>query len=183
MGKLESLNDVLKNELKDLFSAEQQLVKALPKVIKKVSAPELKQALTNHLQETEGQVKRLEQIAGILDCKLEGKTCEAMKGLIKECEEAMQEQSEDPALIDALLIGTAQRIEHYEMAGYGTARSMAETLGLSDVAKLLQDTLDEESAADEKLSEVSLTSVLPICPGEISRLAVGNGTARAPFRM
>src|SRR5262249_15468393 len=122
---------------------------------------QLKEAIRKHLAETEGQVERLEKIGTIVDTSMTGKTCKAMKGLIDETKEAMDEESENPALVDALLIGAAQRVEHYEIAAYGTARAMAETLGLNEVAELLQETLDEEAAADKKLTEIAEGEVLP----------------------
>ena len=126
----------------------------------------LKEAISKHLEETENHVARLDKIASILGEKLTGKTCKAMKGLIEEGSEVMEEEYEIDALCDALMIGAAQRIEHYEMAGYGTARAIAEQLGETEVASLLQETLDEEKAADEKLSEISEQEVLMEASGE-----------------
>ena len=161
MSELENLEDVLIDELKDLYSAETQLVKALPKVEKRAACPELKEAIKKHLGETQGHVERLEKIAEILDISLSGKTCKAMKGLIDEAKEAMDEESENASLIDLLLIGAAQRVEHYEMAAYGIAREMAKTLGHGEVVELLQATLEEEKAADDKLTDISESEVLP----------------------
>ena len=161
MSKLRTLRDALLDELKDIYSAESQLLKALPKMEKKARNKNLKSAITAHLTETEHQVARLEKISAILDEKLTGKTCKAMQGLVEEGKEVLAEESENPSLIDALLIGAAQRVEHYEMAAYGTARAMAEALGLDKVVKLLQETLDEEVAADEKLSMISESEILP----------------------
>lgn len=162
MDKVESINDILLTELKDLYSAEAQITKALPKVIKKVSSTELKRALTEHLDQTRGQLARLERIGEILDENLSGEKCEAMEGLVSEGEEVM-ELSDDPGLTDALIISACQRIEHYEMAGYGTARAIAEQLGLDDVVGLLQDTLDEEGDANERLTDISEGEILPSC--------------------
>ena len=156
---MDSLSDLLEDELKDLFSAENQLIKALPKMAKKASAASLKQALTSHLKETEGQVARLQQIAKILDIKLTGKKCAAMEGLVEEGKEIISEDG-DPSVIDAALIGAAQRVEHYEIAAYGTVRAIAEQMGESQVAKLIQQTLDEEGAADKKLTKIAETEVL-----------------------
>ncbi|MFN8391770.1 MAG: ferritin-like domain-containing protein [Bdellovibrionota bacterium] len=156
-----SLQEVLLDELKDLYSAENQLVKALPKMEEAASSKKLKQAIRAHLAETKKHVERLEEIGRIIGKKLTGKTCKAMQGLVKEGEEAMDHDSENTALIDAMIIGAAQRVEHYEMAGYGTARAFAEQLGESRVVKLLQQTLNEEGAADKKLTEISLGDVLP----------------------
>jgi ferritin-like metal-binding protein YciE len=155
----ETLQDVLADQLRDVYSAETQLVKALPKLAKRASSRELKDAITAHLKETEGHVKRLETIGKKLDIKLRGKVCRAMEGLIAEGKEAMDSDGE-PALVDTALIAAVQRVEHYEMSAYGTARAMAEQLGHSDVADLLQSTLNEEKAADEKLTQISTEEVL-----------------------
>lgn len=163
MEQVTTLDDILQSEIRDLYSAENQLVKALPKIIKKASSPDLKKALTRHLSETENQVSRLEKIAKELEFKVGGKTCAAMKGLIEEGNEIIKETEGSEALIDALLIGASQRIEHYEMAGYGTARAIAETLGYEEVTNLLQETLDEEGAADKKLTAISEDTILPNC--------------------
>jgi ferritin-like metal-binding protein YciE len=158
--KIASLDKLLEDELKDLYNAEGQLVKALPKMAKAASDASLKKAFTSHLLETKGQVERLTSIGRLLGIKLTGKKCKAMEGLLEEGKEILT--SDGPtAVIDAALIGAAQRVEHYEMAAYGTARAFAEHLGNAKVAKLLQQTLDEESAANEKLSAISLKSVLP----------------------
>ena len=160
MPKLDSLDKVLEDELKDLYSAENQLLKALPKMAKKASTPSLKEAFTSHLEETKGQVERLQKVGTILGIKLTGKVCKAMQGLVEEGKEVLEEESDNKALIDVLLIGAAQRVEHYEIAGYGTARAIAEKLGRREVAQLLQATLDEESAADKKLTAISEGEVL-----------------------
>jgi ferritin-like metal-binding protein YciE len=158
--KIASLDKLLEDELKDLYNAEGQLLKALPKMAKAASSPALKKAFSSHLTETKGQVDRLETIGTLLKIKLTGKKCKAMEGLLEEGKEVLQ--ADGPvAVIDAALIGAAQRVEHYEIAAYGTARAFAEHLGNAKVAKLLQQTLDEESAADEKLSAISLNTVLP----------------------
>jgi ferritin-like metal-binding protein YciE len=157
---MDTLNDLLEDELKDLYSAENQLVKALPRMAKKAASGSLKKAILAHLKETEGQVERLNKIGQLLDIKLAGKKCHAMEGLIEEGKEVLEEEG-NPAVIDAALIGAAQRVEHYEMAAYGTTKAIAEHLGHGQVAKLLSQTLDEESAADEKLTEISLEEVLP----------------------
>jgi len=160
-SEMRSLSDVLIDELKDLYSAENQLVKALPKMEKKASSPKLKKAFRTHLQETKQQVKRLEDISSELGKKLSGKTCKAMKGLIEEGNEVISEDSENPALIDALLIGAAQRVEHYEIAAYGTARAMAQQLGNRRVTQLLDATIKEEGNADKILTTISVDEVLP----------------------
>ena len=158
--KIASLDQLLEDELKDLFNAEGQLVKALPKMAKAASDAALKKAFTGHLKETKGQVDRLTKIGKLLGIKLSGKKCKAMEGLLEEGKEILEADG-PAAVIDAALIGAAQRVEHYEIAGYGTARAFAEHLGNSKVVRLLQQTLDEESAADEKLSAISLDKVLP----------------------
>lgn len=160
MPKLETLKDALVEELKDIFNAEQQLLKALPKMEKKASLEKLKEAIRSHLSETEEQVVRLEKIQSILGVKLSGKKCKAMEGLIEEGKEVLELKSKNEALIDALLIGAAQRVEHYEIAAYGTARAMARELEEEEIVSLLSETLDEEAAADEKLSAISENEVL-----------------------
>lgn len=156
---MDSLQSLLENELKDLYSAENQLVKALPKMAKNASNPKLKQALTSHLAETEEHVKRLERIAKLMDAKLTGKKCHAMEGLIEEGKEIMSEDG-DEAVLDAALIGAAQRVEHYEIASYGTVRAIAEQLGQKEIVRLLQQTLDEEGEADKKLTAIAEGEVL-----------------------
>ena len=148
------LFELLADELKDLYSAENQIIKALPRMAKAASAPELKKAFEKHLSETRRQVERLDQIGRSLDIKLTGKKCHGMEGLIEEGKEIIQEDLDESAL-DAGLIGAAQKVEHYEIAGYGTARTHAELLGHSKVAKLLQQTLDEEGATDKKLTQLA----------------------------
>jgi ferritin-like metal-binding protein YciE len=148
------LEELLVDELKDLYSAENQLVKALPKMAKAASSPELRRAFERHLEETRRQVERLDQIGQALDVRLTGKKCKGMEGLIEEGKEIMEEDLEDPA-IDAGIIGAAQKVEHYEIAAYGTARTHAEVLGYTKAAKLLQQTLDEEGATDKKLTQLA----------------------------
>lgn len=163
MENVMTLKQTLLEELKDLYSAEQQLVEALPKMIKRATTESLISAFSDHLKETENHVRRLEQIGEILGQDLKGKTCRAMEGLVKEGEEIVNQTEGKPELIDTLLIGAAQRVEHYEMAGYGTARALADILNLDEVVEILQDTLDEESEANERLTEVSEEEVLPSC--------------------
>jgi ferritin-like metal-binding protein YciE len=148
------LQELLVDELKDLFNAENQIVKALPKMAKAASSPELKRAFEKHLVETRRQVERLEQIGRALDIKLTGKKCKGMEGLIEEGKELLEEDLDESAL-DAGLIGAAQKVEHYEMAAYGTARTHAQLLGHSKIARLLQQTLDEEGATDKKLTTLA----------------------------
>jgi ferritin-like metal-binding protein YciE len=156
--KLNTLQDLLHHELKDLYSAETQLLKALPKMAKAAANAELQAAFEMHLKETEGQVARLEKIGKQLDVKLGGHKCKAMEGLVEEGAELIGEDAED-SVRDAGLIGAAQRVEHYEIAGYGTARALAEKLGLEDVAEILEETLEEEKATDEKLTDLALSAV------------------------
>jgi ferritin-like metal-binding protein YciE len=156
--KLGSLHDLYVDELKDLYNAENQLLKALPKMAKAASAPDLRTAFQDHLEETRGQVQRLERIFKKLNASPKGKKCKAMEGLIEEGNEVMGEDGE-PAVLDAALIAAAQRVEHYEIAGYGCVRTYARLLGYEDAANLLQETLDEEGAADKKLTELAETVI------------------------
>jgi ferritin-like metal-binding protein YciE len=158
--KLPIIAKLLESQLKDVYSAETQLVKALPKMAKAASASRLKKAITSHLEETKGHVERLDAIAKELGIKLSGKRCKAMEGLIEEGADILEAEGAE-AVIDAALIAAAQRVEHYEISAYGSARAFAERLGDDKTAKLLQDTLDEESAADEKLTSISQDEVLP----------------------
>ena len=152
--KLDSLETLYVEELRDLYSAEKQLLEALPKMARQASAPELKQAFEDHLGQTEEHVERLEEIFKQLDKKPTGKTCKAMKGLIEEGSEIMEEEG-DESVLDAGLIAAAQKVEHYEIAGYGTVRAFANMLGEEDAAELLQQTLDEEGETDKRLSELA----------------------------
>lgn len=152
--EMQSLQDLMIDELKDLYSAENQILKALPKMIKKATSPDLKQGFEKHLKETEGQVERLEKIFQQLDQSPRGKKCKGMEGVIEDGKELMEKDAE-PEVMDAGLIGAAQHVEHYEIAGYGCARTYADLLGLNDVAVLLQQTLNEEKATDEKLSQLA----------------------------
>jgi ferritin-like metal-binding protein YciE len=148
------LEELLVDELKDLYSAETQIVKALSKMMKAAGSPELKRAFERHLEETRRQVERLNQIAENLDVKLTGKKCKGMECLIEEGKEIMEEDLDENA-VDAGLIGAAQKVEHYEIAAYGTARTHAQLLGLTKIARLLQQTLDEEGATDKKLTALA----------------------------
>ncbi len=162
---MDSLAELFVDELKDIFNAENQLIKALPKLAKKAASPTLKKAFTDHLKQTEGHVKRLEKIGQALGEKLTGKKCAAMEGLVEEGSEILEEDGQS-AVIDAALIGAAQRVEHYEMAAYGTVRAMAETLGHDDAVELLQETLDEEGAADKLLTQIATEEVLSAAQSE-----------------
>ncbi len=148
------LEELLIDELKDIYSAENQIIKALPKMAKGASSPELKRGFEKHLEETKRQVERLNQIAESMEIRLTGKKCKGMEGLIEEGKEILQEDLDDNA-IDAGLIGAAQKIEHYEIAAYGTARTHAQLLGYNKVAKVLQQILDEEGAQDKKLTALA----------------------------
>lgn len=152
--KLNSLNKLYLEELRDLYSAETQLVKALPKMAKGASSDELKEAFESHLGQTKEHVERLTEIFDRLDEKPTGKTCQAMKGLIEEGSEMLEQEGEE-SVIDAGLIAAAQRVEHYEIAGYGTVRTFANLLGEDEAAELLQQTLDEEGETDKQLSELA----------------------------
>ncbi len=152
--KVESIEDLFLDELKDLYSAEKQITKALPKLVKAASTQELSAAFDSHLQETKGHVERLEEIFQKLGKKGTGKTCEGMKGVLEEGSEVVQEIEKGP-IRDAGLIAAAQRVEHYEIAGYGSVRSFAQLLGKTDIVALLEETLNEEKAADDKLTKIS----------------------------
>ena len=158
--KMPTLAKLFEDQLKDLYSAETQLTKALPKMAKKAKADALKEAILSHLDETKEQLERLNRIGEELGIKLTGKKCKAMEGLVEEGAEVLEAEGPE-AVIDSALIAAAQRVEHYEIAAYGTARTFAEHLGHSQTVSLLQETLNEESAADEKLSSISLEEVLP----------------------
>ena len=151
---LKTLEDALVEELHDVLSAEKQITQALPKMAKKATDPKLKKAFETHLKETEGQIERLNQVFELLGKKATAKTCEAMKGILKEGESIMEEEA-DPDVMDAMLIGAAQKVEHYEIATYGTLCTWAATLGLEEVHDLLGENLDEEEETDDILSELA----------------------------
>jgi len=155
---IETMEDLLVHELRDLLNAERQLVKALPKMANAAVSPELAEAFQDHLAETETQVARLEECLTIMGQATRGKKCAGMEGLIEEAEDIVDEV-EDDAVLDAAIIGAAQRVEHYEIAAYGTARAFAIQLGLNEVADLLSTTLEEESAANEKLTAIAEAGV------------------------
>jgi ferritin-like metal-binding protein YciE len=152
--KLQTLRDLYVEQLQDLYSAETQLVEALPKMAKAASHSQLRDGFQQHLTETKNHVQRLEQIFKQLDAKPKGATCKGMEGLIKEGEEMIKMKG-DPAAIDAGLIAAAQRVEHYEIAGYGCVRTYAQQMGDQASASLLQQTLDEEGATDHKLTKLA----------------------------
>lgn len=152
--KLETLRELYIEELKDLYSAETQITKALPKLAETATNSALRQAFEHHLEETRNHVTRLEQIFQKLDESAKGKTCEGMKGLLKEGDERAKEDG-DTDVLDAGLISAAQRVENYEIAAYGSARTYAELLGEKEAVRLLEQTLEEEKAADAKLTQVA----------------------------
>lgn len=151
---IESLHDALVDELRDLLSAEKQLVRAIPKLAKNAESAALQEALTAHLEETQQQAERLKQCLETLDANVRAKTCEAMKGLVEEGSELAAEKAPGP-INDALIIAAARKVEHYEIASYETVIAWARELGASDVAELLEATLSEEEAADAKLTKLS----------------------------
>jgi ferritin-like metal-binding protein YciE len=150
-----TMDELFVDELKDLYSAEKQITRALPKLVKAATSDELRQAFQSHLEETNGHVARLEKAFEILGKSPKGKTCVGMKGVLEEGAEVL-EDTEKGEVRDAGLISAAQRVEHYEMAGYGTARDFAMLLGQDEIAELLEETLEEEKAADEKLTAISV---------------------------
>jgi ferritin-like metal-binding protein YciE len=152
--KIETMEDLFLAQIEDLYDAEKRLVKALPKMSEAASSPELRQAFDSHLEETRAHVVRLEQVFAEMGREAKGETCDAMKGLIKEGEEMVDDIDESP-LRDAGIIAAANRVEHYEIAAYGTARTFAETLSLPRAAALLEETLEEEKGADETLTAIA----------------------------
>ena len=159
MSKIDSLDTLLVEQLRDIYDAERRLTKAIPKMVKAASNEDLRAALQNHLAETEKQITRLEEAFGMLGEVPSAKACAGMRGIIEEGEEHAGEEYEEDSLRDAVIIGAAQRVEHYEIAAYGTAIAHARMLGRDDVADLLDRSLAEEKNADETLSEVAETCV------------------------
>jgi ferritin-like metal-binding protein YciE len=153
-----SLRKLFEDELKDIYWAEKALIKALPKMAKNATSEELSDAINSHLEETQGQIEKLEQVFEIIGKKAQGKKCDAMAGLVKEGEVIMKE-TEKGAMRDAGIISAGQKIEHYEIATYGTLRTFAQTLGLDDAANLLEEILDEEKGADDKLTELAESTI------------------------
>ena len=156
--KLESLNDLYLSELKDLYSAEDQIIKALPKMIEKAKSQQLQTALSNHLEETRGHVRRLEQVFEIHGEEAKKEKCKGIQGILEEGDEMVGKDA-TPAVRDAAIIASCQRVEHYEMAAYGTVSTYAEQLGHQRAAILLKQTLEEEHAADEKLTEIAESGI------------------------
>ena len=166
---LDSLDKLFLEELKDIYNAEKQLTRALPRMAKAAESPELQRAFTNHLRETEGQVQRLERIFKELGQAARGKKCKGMEGLIEEGKEKLEEEGEGPVL-DAALIASAQKVEHYEIAAYGCLRTYAQLLGHDEAERLLGETLEEEEAADKKLTQLGEAGI------NEAAVAVGAGT-------
>lgn len=156
--KLNNLNDLFIHELKDIYNAEKQITKALPKMVKEATSPQLKKAFEMHLSETEKQIERLEQVFELLGKKASGEKCKAMEGIIKEAQDMMSENA-DSDVMDAALIASAQRVEHYEIAGYGTLCTYAKQLGHKEVLTLLHKTLEEEKATDLKLTDLAESKI------------------------
>ena len=154
MAKLRTLHDLFIDELMDVYNAEKQITKALPKMAKAATSDDLRLAFEDHLSVTETQIERLERVFELMEHAAKGKKCAAMEGLLKEGSEMMAEDAE-PAVMDAALIGSAQRVEHYEIAAYGTLASFARELGLDKVVSLLEETLEEEKETDGKLTEIA----------------------------
>lgn len=152
----EALQELLIDCVRDIYDAEKQLVKALPKMAAAASSPDLAEGFQSHLEETEGQITRLEKVFELLETPAKGKPCKGMKGLLDEGQEALKEM-EEGSLRDLAVIAAAQKVEHYEISAYGTARTIAECMGNDEVAQLLQQTQDEEEAADEKLTAVAMS--------------------------
>jgi ferritin-like metal-binding protein YciE len=194
MPSIDSMTELLVTEIRDLYDAEKRLTKAIPRMAKKASHPELRTALKDHLKETEGQVKRLERVFRHLGQTPRAKACAGMRGIVEEGDEHAAEEYGDLNLRDTMIIGAAQRVEHYEMAAYMGAISHARLLGLSEVKDLLEETLAEEKAADKKLMAIAEGSVSPAAPkregdegGEgmmsgltdlVNRAFNGNGSSR-----
>ncbi len=155
---LDSLEKLFIEELRDIYNAEKQLTRALPRMAKAAESPDLERAFTSHLKETEGQIKRLERVFQEVGQAVRGKKCKGMEGLIEEGKEMMEEDGE-PQVIDAALIASAQKVEHYEIAAYGCLRTYAELLGYSEAAQLLQQNLQEEEAADKKLTQLGESGI------------------------
>ena len=154
MAKTQTLEDAFVEQIRDLYDAEKQLVRALPKMAKAANSSELRAGFQEHLEQTNGQVERLEQIFEMMGQRARSKPCKAMKGLVEEGQEVIQENAEEN-LHDLALIGAAQKVEHYEIAGYGTVRTFAQAMGNKDAAQLLDQTLKEEEATDKKLTQIA----------------------------
>ena len=178
---MEALKKLLKDELEDLYDAEQQLVKALPKMVEASTSPDLQRALKQHLTVTQNQVQRLEQVFEALGEKAKRKPCKGMAGIVSEGSEMLEEDL-DESTMDAAIITAAQKVEHYEIASYGTVRTLAQTLGNNEVAELLEETLDEEKDADKLLTQIAESSINSDAASEEEESAEeggSNGRSRA----
>jgi len=179
--KIESLEKLFVDELKDIYSAESQIIRALPKMAKAATSPALRDAFESHLEETKVQKERLDKIGEALEMRLTGKKCVAMEGLIEEGKEILEADGL-PSLIDAALIAAAQRVEHYEISAYGTARALAQHLGHEEAVKLLDETIHEEGAADHKLTKIAESDVYPGVATEMredEQESASNGRAKS----
>ena len=181
MATMDSLHDVFVHELRDLYSAERQLIKALPKMAKNAGSPELADALTNHLNETKAHVTRLEEILQTLGVKSGGVKCKGMEGLIEEGAEVL-EMDGAPGPLDAAMIGAAQRVEHYEIAAYGTAISHAKAQGHTEAVRLLEETLKEERNADEILTEIARKGMADVADTSTMGEAIDMAFPKPPVR-
>jgi ferritin-like metal-binding protein YciE len=182
MPKMKSLKDLYVDELKDLYNAEKQIIAALPKMAKAATTPELKAAFEEHLEVTRNQVQRLDQVFQELGTKGTGKVCKAMEGLVQEAKDLMEEDAE-PMVMDAALIASAQRIEHYEIAGYGCVRTYARMLGFTNAEQLLNETLQEEGDTDQKLTMLAETHINADAQegenGQMAGASSGNGRSKS----
>jgi ferritin-like metal-binding protein YciE len=158
MPSVTSLQDLFLTTLQDIYHAEKQILRALPKMAKNASSPELKQAFQHHLEQTEGQVERLQRVFELMNKSARGKTCEAIEGLIEEAKEVMSE-AEPGGVMDAGIVAAGQAVEHYEIARYGTLRTWAQQLGMKEAAQLLEQTLKEEKQTDELLNKIAMSSL------------------------
>jgi len=178
---MEALKKLLQDELEDIYDAEHQLIKALPKMIERSSSPELQQALKQHVTVTQNQIKRLEQVFQTLGEKAKRKPCKGMAGIVAEGSEMLEEDLEESTK-DAAIISAAQKVEHYEIASYGTVRTLAQTLGNNEVAELLEETLDEEKEADERLTQIAESSVNSEAASEANQTKTGKSASRSKTR-
>lgn len=174
MATVETLHEAFVDELKDLYNAEKQLTKALPKLAKNATDSRLKNAISEHLRETQDQVKRLEQVFGMLDERASGKQCDGMQGIIKEGEKVMGDLDDGPVM-DACIIAGAQRAEHYEIAAYGTCIAWAEAMGHTEVARILHQSLGEEKAADKTLSSIAESGINSAATNGMTHMGNGEG--------
>jgi len=175
---LETLQDVFIDQLKDLYSAESQIIKALPKMAKAASSHDLQQAFKDHLEQTREQVTRLDQVMELVGATGKGKKCKGMEGLIEEGKEVLEEKDASPAALDAALIAAAQRVEHYEIAAYGTVCTYAKQLGHREALNLLKETMNEEEETDKRLTQIASQVNLEAAEAEPTRAASSNKKTR-----